>query len=142
MHNKPVGGCAKDGNLTNRISADASVPLICRQNPTKERWRIFLNITDELPIGGENPRSAQPAGGGKPPQEPRPSTAKMTKAQKKAYKKRNRQKSRRPLALSKHYLVGYGWCWFLWESLNMPFQARRICWRLSGKKILARWSSA
>ena len=94
--NKPVGGNpGRRESDKQDISRRVSSAYMPSESHKRKVENFRLNITDELPIGGEKPRSVQPAGGGKPPQEPRPSTTKMTKAQKKAYKKRNRQKSRK-----------------------------------------------
>lgn len=94
--NKPAGGNpGKREPDKQDISRRVSSAYMPSESHKKKVENFRLNITDELPIGEGKPRSSQSRGEGRPPQEPKPSTAKMTKEQKKAYKKRNRQKSRK-----------------------------------------------
>ena len=107
--NRPVGGNpGRRESDKQDISRRVSSAYMPSESHKRKVENFRLNITDELPIGGENPRSAQPAGGGKPPQEPRPSTAKIDQSSKESLQKKEpAKKPEKPLALSKH-LVGYG----------------------------------
>ena len=61
--NRPVGGNpGRRESDKQDISRRVSSAYMPSESHKRKVENFRLNITDELPIGGENPRSAQPAG--------------------------------------------------------------------------------